>query len=130
MSWGVDNDLWLIRRDGSGAEPIWETQENGAALHPHFSEDGQDPDIRRTRADGAGRLMLRKVTPGGENQWEGWRIHTARFNPGAKGTAKLSDHASFAPNGLGFYETHGFGSDGRLTRSRLAAAHTSMMRTR
>ena len=26
MSWGVDNDLWLIRRDGSGAERIWETQ--------------------------------------------------------------------------------------------------------
>ncbi len=114
MSWGVDNDLWLIRRDGSGAERIWETQENGAALHPHFSEDGRTLIFAERVPTGQGRLMLRKVTPGGEYQWEGWRIHTARFNPGAKGTAKLSDHASFAPNGQGFYETHGFGSDGRI----------------
>jgi len=41
VSFGIDNDLWLVRRDGSEAQRIWTSKDKHAALHPHFSEDGR-----------------------------------------------------------------------------------------
>lgn len=34
------NDLWVIKKDSTGAEKIWSTPKDNAALHPHFSKDG------------------------------------------------------------------------------------------
>lgn len=116
MSWGIDNDLWIIRRDGSGAQKIWDTPEGHAALHPHFSEDGSTLVFaeRVPTGEKLRRLIARRLAPGGENQWTGWQIHLARFDAGAR---RLSDHRSIKPNGDGFYETHGFTPDGLLIYS-------------
>lgn len=40
VSWGINNDLWIIRRDDTTAECIYKTKSNHAALHPHFNADG------------------------------------------------------------------------------------------
>lgn len=119
--WGFDNDLWLIKRDGSGAECIWETSPNGAALHPHFNATGTQLVFAERVATG------RKVTgalaafaPGGENQWEGWRIHLADFDLGKPGKQKLSHHRTLFAETRGFYETHGFLQNGDLVYSHTA----------
>ncbi|MEJ2133107.1 MAG: hypothetical protein P8Y95_16125, partial [Gammaproteobacteria bacterium] len=107
MSWGIDNDLWIVSRDGKTAKRIWETPKGLAALHPQFSADGRTlifaervPTGRKLR-----RPIARALAPGGENQWTGWRIHQAQFDIT---TMTLSRHRTMKPNGEGFYETHGF----------------------
>lgn len=116
LAWGFDNDLWMIRADGVGAHRVWETPPGHAALHPHFNADGSRLVFSERAPTGRQRLFLRRLTPGGENQWTGWRIHLAsvRF---AEGRWELSGHRTLQPNGPGFYETHGFMHDGRLLYS-------------
>ena len=116
LSWGIDNDLWVVRRDGSGARKIWDTPEGHAALHSHFSKDGRTVvwAERVPTGEKLRRPLLRRLAPGGENQWTGWQIHLARYDPSSY---RLSEHRTFRPSGEGFYETHGFTPDGRLIYS-------------
>jgi len=111
MSWGINNDLWLIRRDGTGAERIWVSPPEHAALHPHFSEDGKRLVFAERIATGKVRYP-RWATPGGENPWAGWQIHLAEVDLNAHGTDILSNHRVLFGAGpardRGFYETHGF----------------------
>lgn len=110
MSWGIDDDLWIIRRDGTGAERIWETPPQHAALHPHFNDDGTLLIFSERVPTGKklSRPIMRLLTPGGENPWDGWRIHIASFDVNKTGTSSLSNHRTIQPNGPGFYETHQF----------------------
>ena len=117
MSWGINNDLWIIRRDGKDAERIWSPVKNGAALHPHFSDDGRKLVFSERKPTGKSLAFLKGRTPGGENHWEGWRIHIASVHMDRSGPDKLSNHKTFAPNGPGFYETHGFAPGGRILYS-------------
>jgi len=117
MSWGIDNDLWIVSLDGKMAQRIWQTPKGYAALHPQFSPDGRKlifaervPTGQKLR-----RLIARALTPGGENQWTGWRIHQAAFDITSM---QLSGHRTMKPNGEGFYETHGFHG------SRIVYSHT------
>lgn len=120
MAWGVDNDLWIIRRDGGGAEPIWRTPRRHAALHPHFSRDG----LRLLFAERVptGRRLPRVLARlnqavDGENQWDGWRLHLAEVRTGPDGRTELAGHRAIQPLGPGFYETHGFRDNGRIVFS-------------
>lgn len=111
VAWGINNDLWIISRDGTGAEKIWETPLNHAALHAHFSSDGTR--IIFAERESTGEVLYSPfVTPGGENPWAGWRIHIADFDISQTGTAKLSNHVTLfddeLPKNRGFLETHGF----------------------
>lgn len=118
MAWGLDNDLWIIRRDGTGAERIWSSTKPGSAvLHPHFNRDGTKMVFAERFPTGKkiARPLLRRLLPGGENPWTGWHIHLADVNMSRSGTGKLTNHREILPNGEGFYETHGFTSDGRIT---------------
>ena len=117
VSWGVDNDLWLVSRDGRTARPIWRTPAGHAALHPHFSRDGRRL-VFAERVPTGEKLprRLRRLGPGGENQWAGWRIHLADVELSA-GADVLTNHRTIQPNGAGFYETHGFARDGGLIYS-------------
>lgn len=119
VSFGIDNDLWLIRRDGSGARRIWTSADKHAALHPHFSEDGRRLIFaeRIPTGDKLRGLVLRRLAPGGENQWTGWRIHVADVDLSRPASDVLSNHRTLRPNGPGFYETHGFSPDGRIVYS-------------
>lgn len=119
MSWGFDNDLWLIKRDGTGAQRIFVSEPGHAALHPHFSDDGNTlifaeriPTGKKLR-----RLVQRMLAPDGENPWDGWRIHVATLEM-RNGTASLSNHRTFTPNGPGFYETH------QIHNGRIVYSHT------
>lgn len=69
MAWGINNDLWLIKRDGTSAERIWRSPLNHAALHPHFSEDGSRLIFAERIATNRPIIGLRRITPGGENPW-------------------------------------------------------------
>ena len=113
QAWGINEDLWVVRKDGSGAEKIWSSPKNNGALHPHFSRDGTKLIFAERIATGKSLPALAKQTPGGENPWDGWQIHIADFDPTKSGEAKLSNHRVIKPNGSGFYETHAVSRDGR-----------------
>jgi hypothetical protein len=117
MSFGIDNDLWIVRRDGSGGEMIYSPVKHGAVLHPHCSPDGKQVIFAERVPTGRWQKRLDGITPGGENHWEGWQIHVADFRRAGEGTGKLANHRTFRPSGAGFYETHGFDPDGRILYS-------------
>ncbi len=123
VAWGINNDLWIIRRDGTGAERIWETPLNHAALHPHFNADGTKLIFAERVATGE-ILYSPLVTPGGENPWAGWQIHVADVDMSQVGTAKLSNHVVLFGTGQardrGFFETHGFVDDNTISYSHTA----------
>ena len=117
VSWGINNDLWIVKRDGSGAELVFASPENHAVLHPHFNKDGSK--ILFAERVPTGRLLPRRlrIAPGGENPWDGWRIHIADFDITRKGAKKLSNHKILFANQSGLFETHGFSTDGRIVFS-------------
>jgi Tol biopolymer transport system component len=118
VSWGIDNDLWLVRLDGGGARQLRSTPAGHAALHPHFSPDGKRLMFAERLPTGQTIRdpALRRRAPGGESQWRGWRIHLADVDLSRPGDP-LSNHRTLQPNGRGFYETHGFAPDGRILYS-------------
>lgn len=123
MSWGFDNDLWLIRKDGTGARKIWATPAGYAALHSHFNQDGTMLVFAERAPTGKVIPAFRALTPGGENPWIGWRIQLAKVDVKAADANILSNHRILTPNGEGFYETHGFTQEGHLIYSHTAAGH-------
>jgi len=111
ISFGINNDLWIINKDGTAAQRIWESPLNNAALHPHFNADGTKLIFSERIATGE-QLYSPFVTPGGENPWAGWQIHIADFDITRTGTAMLSNDIVLFGEGnardRGFYEAHGF----------------------
>jgi Tol biopolymer transport system component len=107
MAWGFDNELWIIKRDGTEAELIWATPAGYAALHPHFSPDGTKL-IFTERATAP-------TSP--QNPWDNWRIRIADVDLTRPGPEKLSNVVEMTPNGPGFYEVHEFTADGRIVYS-------------
>ncbi|MBW1644137.1 MAG: hypothetical protein JRJ76_15000 [Deltaproteobacteria bacterium] len=116
MSFGFDNDLWIIKKDGSEAQLIWSSPVHHAALHPHFNKDGTRFMFSERVPTGKSYAWIEKANPGfgGENHWDGWRIHIADFDIHKKGKQMLSSHKILFADTGGFYETHGFNSDGRI----------------
>ncbi len=116
LAWGVDNDLWLVAADGSSAERIWVSPQAGAAaLHPHFSADGEHLVFaERTPTGKQLPAAFRKYGAYGENHWDGWALHLARVDVSRRGPAMLSEHRVLKPLGGGFYEPSAFLADGRI----------------
>src|SRR5262249_16066284 len=107
LPWGFDNDLWLIKKDGTQAQKIWQTPPGYAALHPHFSSDGR-------------YLIFAERVPQGngvDNPYQNWRIRIGVFNINLTGTQMLSNVIITAPNGPGFYEGHEFTANGKILYS-------------
>lgn len=99
---GINNDLHLLRLDGTTV-PLREMPEAGrGVLHPHFSHDGNT------------LYWVELVRPGVAAAFGGeWQLFLADFVDGA--TPQLQNVRSFEPNGAGFYESHGFtADDGRV----------------
>lgn len=116
-SFGFENDLWLITRDGRHKEKIWSTPKNHAALHPQLSPNGRTLIFAERQPTGESRWIWRNLTPGGENHWDGWRIHIADIDISKSGERVLSNHRRIQPNGTGMYETHQITPDGRIIYS-------------
>jgi len=122
ISFGFDNDLWIIKKDGSEAQLIWSSPLHHAALHPHFNKEGTRLIFSERVPTGKSYAWIEKANPGfgGENHWDGWRIHIADFDIRKSGKQMLSNHKILFANTGGFYETHGFTSDGRIIYSHTA----------
>jgi Tol biopolymer transport system component len=118
VSWGIDQDLWIVAADGSGAaERIVDNAPypGRAALHPHFDASGTRLLFSQRIPTGVVIDSLVGVTPGGENPWAGWQLDLWDYDAAAGGTAKLTNevvlYGSAAPKDRGLYESHGFFGD-------------------
>lgn len=114
VSFGFNNDLWIIKKDGTGAKPIWTTDLNHAALHPHFSHDGTKLIFAERIPTGLIIPGIGELTPGGENFWNGWQIRIADFD---SEHMDIIESIAIQPNGNGFYETNDFFTDDEFTYS-------------
>jgi Tol biopolymer transport system component len=111
---GINNNLWIIKKDGTGAKCIWTTDLNHAALHPHFSHDGTKLIFAERVPTGIEIPGIGELTPGGENHWDGWQIRIADFDTE---TMEIINSAAIKPNGNGFYETNDFYNKEEFTYS-------------
>ncbi|MCA9391977.1 hypothetical protein KC614_02120 [candidate division WWE3 bacterium] len=114
VSFGLNNDLWIIDTQTKAATRIWKTDLNHAALHPHFSPDGTKLIFAERIPTGIRLPIFGNITPGGENHWAGWQIRIADFD-----ISNLTITSSFAvkPNGSGLYETNEFSTNDIFTYS-------------
>ena len=97
MSFGVDNDLWILNIETRTASPIWTTSlPRNAALHPRFSDDGSK------------LIFAQRVLTNLANVWDGWGIIAADFDIDQPPANMISNATLIAPDGRGFYETTGF----------------------
>lgn len=103
VSFGVDNDLWILNAVTKTANRIWTTgTRHYAALHPRFSDDG-------------GKLIFaRRVSPFLANVWDGWGMVVADFDITRLPENMIMNETLIAPDGRGFYETTGFIGDSNL----------------
>jgi len=114
VSFGINNDLWIIKKDGTGAKRIWTTDLNHAALHPHFSHDGTKLIFAERIPTGVKIPGMGERTPGGENHWDGWQIKIANFDTE---TMEIINSTAIKSNGNGFYETNDFYNGEEFTYS-------------
>lgn len=105
--WGINQDLWLVAADATWAERILVTPQNGAALHPQFSESGDQLFLAVREATG---VNLGLATPGGENPWDGWHLEVVPFARTAEGTILGARQPLFRGTGS-FFESHHLSGD-------------------
>ncbi len=94
--YGIDNDLWLITRDGKHYYQLTDTPPEMGVLHPHFSHDGSK------------LLWAEKVGEGGE--YGVWALKVADFVVDESGP-HLANVQTYQPGGKVFHEGHGFSPD-------------------
>jgi len=93
---GWNNDLWVIKYDGSEAYQLTDVQQDCSTLHPHFSHDGD-------------RLVWGETVSGLND----WVIKVADFVLDQNG-AHLENTQTLTPGDpqtAVWYETHGFSPD-------------------
>jgi Tol biopolymer transport system component len=119
VAWGIDNDLWLVSRDGKRVQRIWRSEPLHAAAHPHWSADGRLLVFAERAPTGVKVPGRRPLNPAleGENQWDGWRIRLAEVDLTKTGEAVLSNVRTLFSGVGGFFETHGFSHDGWIVFS-------------
>lgn len=97
MSFGVDNDLWILNVENKTASRIWTTAvPRNAALHPRFSDDGSK------------LIFAQRLLTNLNNVWDGWGMIVADFDITQPPTNMISNASLIAPDGRGLYETTGF----------------------
>ncbi len=97
---GLNNNVWVMRADGSRFWQLTQVGEGQGALHPHFSEDG-------ARVVWSQLIERRQRDPLGQ-----WAIQMADISFSG-GEVRLGQVQSLQPGGLQLYETHGFSPDGQ-----------------
>ncbi len=94
---GLNNNVWIMRADGSQFWQVTQVGDAGGALHPQFSHDGSkllwSEMIERSDALGQWAIKLADVSFDGDQ-------------------ATVSNVQTLQPNDLQLYETHGFSEDG------------------
>lgn len=98
---GVNNDLFLVSKDGS---KLWQltdlsSQRTYGILHPHFSHNGK-------------QLLWAQLVSAG-NVYGIWQLKVADFGFN-NGIAQLSNIKTYTPGSKqGLYESHSFSPDGK-----------------
>lgn len=97
---GVENDLWVMTRDGEKAWQLTDLPYGTGVLHPHFSHDGKK------------LLWAEMIRPPRRGEMLGgeWAMRLADFLVDEHG-ARLDNVRTLQPRGPVFYETHGFSKD-------------------
>ena len=97
---GINNDIWLMKADGTHVWRITRVKAGGGVLHPHFSHDG--------------RLLLWSaiVDPSVRGLGGQWAIKIADIVLTEAGPSPARSRA-LRPGDLQLYETHGFSPDDR-----------------
>jgi Tol biopolymer transport system component len=97
VSFGVDNDLWILDVETKTASRSWTTAvPRNATLHPRFSGDGTK------------LIFAQRVLTDLTNVWDGWGMIVADFDIDQAPGAMISNANLIAPGGRGLYETTGF----------------------
>ncbi len=98
---GVNNNLWLVNKDGTDFRQLTDIRNAQATLHPHFSPDGN-------------QLFWSAIDSISENKVGSrrWMLKVTDFS---LETLELSDERSYRPlaDDQTFYESHGFTPDGK-----------------
>jgi Tol biopolymer transport system component len=94
---GVNNNLWLVDKDGERFWQLTEVEDKKGVLHPHFSHDGK----KLIWAE----IVDQKVKPSGD-----WAIKIADVIIDGN-SAKLKNIIVLKPGNMQFFETHGFSAD-------------------
>lgn len=97
LSLGVNNDLWIMKSDGTQKQKLTNNPVGYAVLHPHFSHDGN-------------RIIWAERYNDHPNSsiFGSWRIKVADIDVDLNGEATLSNLSSIQPNGAKWHESHGF----------------------
>lgn len=99
---GINNNLWVMDKEGKKFWQITRIGSKGAVLHPHFSPDGKK--LLWTEMVYKGR---KKLFPGE------WMIKIGDFVVDSEqDEVKVENVISLKPGNMRFYETHGFSPDG------------------
>lgn len=93
---GVQNDIWIMKADGSQAWQITEVTGDGGVLHPHFSPDGT-------------KLIWAEMTKPSPAPTGTWVIKIGDFTP--KKNTMVSNIETLTPGNFLWYETHSFSPD-------------------
>jgi hypothetical protein len=112
VSFGLDNDLWLVAADGTWAERLVTVGPCEASLHPHFSDSGDRLFWARRRRTGerVPQIPL-DPTPCAENPWDGWSLAVAPFGRPEGGSAALGRATELFPSEGGLFESHALVGD-------------------
>jgi hypothetical protein len=112
VSYGIDNELWLLAADGTWAEPILPVGRCEGALHPQFSNTGDRLFFATRRRTGVEiRQLAIDPTPCGENPWDGWALAVASFSRSGGGPASLGTPVVLYEGEGGFFESHALVGD-------------------
>ena len=100
LSLGVNNDLWIIKSDGTNPQKLTQHGAGMSVLHPHFSHDGTKIVWAEKYADDDNASIF-----------GAWRIQLADVVLDSAGVASLDNQISIQPGGIHWYEAHGFSPD-------------------
>lgn len=142
--WGVDNDLWLLKADGTWATRIWSAGgPRRGALHPQFSPDGNLLVFAERLATSAAGTPTQWPGMGGQDPYAGWGLRVARVDRTVLGDPQYNnidapfflESERITPSeptvqaegsaGNGRYEPSGIGNDGALVYAYTARTATN-----
>jgi Tol biopolymer transport system component len=94
---GINNNIWLMKADGSKFRQVTRVQNRGGSLHPQFSPDGK-------------KICWSEIIRPGGRMGGQWAIKLGDFLV-EKGEPVVKNIQTLTPGNFELYETHGFSPD-------------------
>jgi Tol biopolymer transport system component len=96
---GINNNIWLMKADGSKFRQVTRVQNSGGTLHPQFSPDGK-------------KICWSEILRPGGRLGGQWAIKLGDFLV-ENGEPVMKNIQTLTPGSLELYETHGFSPDNK-----------------